>query len=231
GLLLAALSVGRSPTADRRGALDTCRFIVMALYFWSAIQKMNVTFTRTWPEVVAGLGPRAAGILGAVGWLVPLVELSIALGLGVPRLRRPAVALAVAAHTAIVAMLVVSRENSVVWPWNVALATATVVLFRDASWNGAKLLRGDRTLRHRARVVLAGVLPMLSFVGLWDAFLSSALYSGNTIAAVVLVSPETARQLPPIVRENTWQASTPFFIDINRWSYAELNVPMYPAER
>src|SRR5262249_58729556 len=117
------------------------------------------------------------------------------------------------------------RENSVVWPWNVALATATVVLFRDASWNGAKLLRGDRTLRHRALVVLVGVMPMLSFVGLWDAFLSSALYSGNTIAAVVLLSPPTARELPPIVTENTCEASTPFFLAINPRASAQLELP------
>lgn len=141
----------------------------------------------------------AWALLGGIGWLVPLVEVSIAVGLVVSRTRRAAVATAVAMHASIVVLLVATGENSVVWPWNVALGVLTVVLFRGTAERGAQLTRGDRTVRHRAIVVAAGVMPILSLAGLWDAYLSGALYSGNTIQAVVLVSPETMRQLPPVV--------------------------------
>ena len=33
------------------------------------------------------------------------------------------------------------------------------------------------------------------------------------------------------LRLHIWQPSTPFFLDINRWSYSELNVPLYPEPR
>ena len=71
----------------------------------------------------------------------------------------------------------------------------------------------------------------MSFVELWDSYLSAALYSGNTIQSIVLVRPDSMSRLPALIRENTWQQSQPMFIDINRWSYDELNVPAYPARR
>jgi hypothetical protein len=234
GLLLAVLRA-RGPgiaAGDRPAVLDTCRLIVVALYGWSAVQKMNVTFvTRTWRDVCAGLGPPFSDHLGGLGWLIPLVELAIATGLLVPRLRRAAVVTAVATHATIVALLVATRENSVVWPWNVALALLVVLLFRDTTSTAAHIVRGDGTIRHRTLVIVAGVVPILSFAGLWDAYLAGALYSGNTIQAVVIVPPEIVSQLPAVVGDNTWRESPPYFVDLNRWSYAELNVPLYPADR
>ncbi len=233
-LLLAVLcSRGpRIPAGNRPAVLNTCRLIVVALYGWSAVQKMNITFvTRTWRDVCAGLGPPFSDVLGGIGWLIPMVELAIAAGLLVPRLRRAAMVTAVATHATIVALLVSTHENSVVWPWNVALALLVVLLFHDRTPTAGHIVRGDGTIRHRALVIVAGVLPILSFAGLWDAYLAGALYSGNTLQAVVIVPPEIVSQLPAIAGDNTWRESLPYFIDLNRWSYEELNVPLYPAER
>lgn len=209
-LFLIVLSV----IVDKRRALDTCRFLLIALYFWSAVQKMNFTFIhRTWPDVCP-MFPR-------VGWLIPLMELSIAAGLAIPQFRRKALVAAIGMHAVILVMLVIAGENSVVWPWNIALAALALTLFSSS----------DAVRPHKLVALVAGVLPVLSLMGLWDAYLSGALYSGNTIQSVILVTPESVSRFPRVVQENTWLQSPPYFVDINRWSFDELNVPAYPAER
>jgi hypothetical protein len=228
-LLIAALA--------SRKSLDTCRFVIVATYFWSAIQKINITFlTRTWVDLVAGLSailpPPLLGFFGRIGWVVPAIELLVAIGLFTVWWRRAAVAAAVTMHVIILLVLMISGENSVVWPWNMAMPLLTLALFGRASdAPPSRIIIGDGSLRHALIATATGLLPILSLWGYWDSYLSSAMYSGNTVTAVVVVSPEVVQTLPPVILANTWQASRPMFIDLNRWSFDELNVPAYPAER
>ena len=37
--------------------------------------------------------------------------------------------------------------------------------------------------------------------------------------------------LPAAIHSHIWQQTSPFFLDINRWAYGELNVPVYPEPR
>lgn len=216
--------------------LKTCRSILIALYLWSGIQKLNVTFaTRTWADVTSGHLPASMWIL------IPLGEMAIALALLWPRTRRVAMFAAIALHLSILVSLVASHENSVVWPWNIAMAALVFVLFRldsgqqtaDSRKSGLPLsaVRVPLSGMEFALVAVAGVLPILSLFNCWDAYLSGALYSGNTEQAVVIVSPGVIAHLPDVIARNTWQESAPRFIDLNRWSFDELNVPAYPADR
>jgi len=206
--------------------IRTCRSILIALYLWSGIQKLNVTFaTQTWADVTSGHLPASTWIL------IPLGEMAIALALIWPRTRRMAMFAAIALHLSILIALVASHENSVVWPWNVVMAALVFVLFRsDSRQQTADSGSGGRTMEF-ALVAIAGVLPILSLFNCWDAYLSGALYSGNTEQAVLIVSPGVVRHLPDVIARNTWQESAPLFIDLNRWSFDELNVPAYPADR
>lgn len=216
-LLLGALGLARKDTA-----LKACRLIVVALYFWSAIQKMNVTFLmKTWPELTP------TPLWNRAGWIVPLAEIAVAIGLCIVPLRRPAIVAAVATHAVIFGLLVSSGENRVVWPWNIASALLAIVLF----WPDRKRIAVPRDMPARVFVSAVWVLPVLNFFGAWDAYLSFALYAGNTMQAVVLVPPESIAGLPEVIRRNTWQSSEPMFVDLNRWSYDELAVPAYPARR
>ena len=187
--------------AGRRGerrrddaALLTARFVIVGIYFWSGLQKGNYSFvTSTWPEVVApliaALPASLGGLVRRAGAAVPAIECSIALALLAPRLRRAGVLAAIATHASILALLIAADENSVVWSWNAAMPLVVVVLFWNAPARAGEVLLGDRSARHLAFVAAFGVLPLLSFFGRWDAYLSAALYSGNTKQAVVIVEP------------------------------------------
>jgi hypothetical protein len=216
------------------GALNGSRAIVALTYLWSGLQKLNANFVRqTWPDITASLQ-------GPLPWLharptlaliVPAIEILTGLGLLTRRFRRPAVALAVLTHMVILTVLIGSGENTVVWPWNAAMSVMVVILFWGDHETRARDLLLPRPLFQRALVALFGILPALSFAGLWDAYLSAALYSGNTYQAVIYLNPSTVHVLPADIRPAIWQESPPFFLDINRWSYQELNVPAYPNPR
>jgi Methylamine utilisation protein MauE len=225
---------GRQPAQGQLApALNACRLIVAFTYFWSGCQKLNANFfSETWPDMA---GPLLQFLPPAIHdwprffvYLFPPLEICIGIGLLTRRLRRWAVILAAAMHVLVLAVLVAAGENTVVWPWNVAMVFFVFILFwRDEATTPRDILV-PRSNRHALVALLFGVLPAFGLAGRWDSYLSMALYSGNTEQAVVYVSPAVIERLPASIRSHVWQGTTPFFLDINRWAYGELNVPVYP---
>ena len=225
---------GRRPANGKPApALDACRLVVAFTYVWSGCPKLNANFFReTWPDMA---GPLLQTLPPAIRdgsrcfvYLLPPLEICIGIGLLGRRLRRPAVILAAAMHLLVLAVLGATGENTVVWPWNVAMVVFVFILFwRDDTTTPRDILvpRGNR---HALVALLFGVMPAFGLAGLWDSYLSMALYSGNTQQAVIYVSPAVVERLPAAIRSHVWQGTTPFFLDINRWAYGDLNVPVYP---
>jgi hypothetical protein len=160
-----------------------------------------------------------------------LVEVLIGFGLLWRRLRKRTVLLATATHAAILILLLLTGENLVVWPWNVAMVLFVWILFwEDKETTGRRIVVG-RNPFHILVLILFGILPSLSLVGLWDSYLSCSIYSGNTYQSAIYLGPTLLARLPAEIHPHVWQKSEPFFLDINRWAYAELRVPVYPEPR
>jgi len=77
-------------------------------------------------------------------------------------------------------------------------------------------------------LILFGVMPFFDWHGLWDSYLSAALYSGNTMHCRIIVTDDVLDRLPAKVRLKHTKIN---YVDINDWSFTELNVPTYPARR
>jgi len=236
--LLAAIGYAAWDNSESRraAALNACRLILASIYLWSGLQKLNVNFLReTWPDVTGPMLqhlPQAIGrIAGGCGIAVPVLEIAIGLGLLTRRLRKAAALLAIGTHLFVLAMLVSSRENFVVWPWNVAMTLLVAVLFLGDRETTARQVLVPRTAVHGLVLLLFTVMPVLSFFDLWDSYLSSALYSGNTDQSVIYVSASVLAHLPAALRPHVWQQKEPYYLDVNRWAYGELNVPVYPEPR
>jgi hypothetical protein len=226
----------KNDTGSNRAALDACKLIVASIYLWSGVQKLNVTFIReTWPDIAAFLPSSWQAVVSHLPsyliLVIPLVEIVTGLGLLTRRFRNGVVLVAIATHMAILLLLVASGENVVVWPWNVAMMLFVWILFwQDKETTARRILIGKKAFQVLV-LILFGVLPSLSFFGLWDSYLSSALYSGNTYQTAVYLGPAVLARLPAAIHPHVWQKSEPFFLDINRWAYAELRVPVYPEPR
>ncbi len=219
----------------RDGVVSTLRFVIAIEYVWSGVQKANVNFIdHAWPDFSSALTQAlhiTPGVSHSVGTAAPLIETAVGFALLVPAARRAGVLAACGLHGTILLALIVSGENASVWPWNVAMPLFDIVLFWDAAAEPWRLSALRRFPAGIVAIVFAGVLPALSLWGRWDAYASDALYSGSSAQAVVVVDPGLLNTLPPILLRNTWQWSRPMFVDINRWSYDELGVPVYPESR
>jgi hypothetical protein len=234
--MLGALALAR----DAEDTLAAWRAVLVGLYFWSGIQKLNATFmTHLFPwlvEPLAALLPPAMHRMLLGGWIVvPAMEIAVAVGLLVPRVRNAAVVGAVATHGVVLGLLgpLGHATNAVVWPWNAALAALTALLFWRAGPIGGRALLVPRRLGvHAAALVLFGLLPALSLAGRWDAYLSGALYSGNVRAAAIAVSDAVVPRLPDAARRHvTTNRMGARVLDVWEWSMGELAVPSYPEER
>jgi len=220
-------------------ALNTCRLIVAATYTWSGIQKLNVCFVvEVYPwllepllrELPQSIRPLVAGM----GPVVPAIEIGIGIGLLLQPVRTLAIGAAVAMHLLLLVLLCPTGHNynSVVWPWNVAMILMVLVLFwRTAALMPWSILWPRRFLYARVILLFFGILPGLHLFGLWDAYLSAALYSGNTLDGHILLSPAQRDQLPADLLLDLRQRDDQWQLDLGVWSMRELNVPDYPARR
>lgn len=241
--MLAALgcySLKDSDPREQDAGLNACRLIVASTYFWSGLQKLNASFLDgVFPWLVEPLFRLVPGTFTTfsrpIGIVASLLETMIGVGLLTKRLRNPSIALAIAMHTLILFLIgpLGHNWNSVVWPWNISMEMFVLILFWHASDPSLKERTETRFLPfYSVAVVLFGVMPLFSFFGLWDSYLSAALYSGNTTEAGVYMTDPIRRLLPTEVQRYVSKRSDDeYWLDITGWSFGELNVPPYPEKR
>ena len=240
-LALACYSWRADDRDGRESALNACAFVVAGVYFWSGLQKVNPAFVRElFPTLVEPYMRHLPASLGVASyWLapvVPLAEVGVGVGLLSRKFRTHAILLALALHLSVLALFVPLRRNAVVWPWNVAMMCFVLLLFWRRGQQTAlqrHALAGNGQLLSKLALLLFWVMPVFSFFGYWDAYLSSSFYSGKTIYGFIRVSAEVKESLPPTAQRYTGgrAADGLLYVDVTRWSFGELNVPPYPAER
>ncbi len=217
--------LGRVGASD---ALNACRLIVVATYFWSGLQKANASFIQsTHPWLVEPLTTRlpdwAGSALLAGGYAVPVVEAVIGIGLLTRRFRKLAVMGALLMHAFV--MLCIGPlghdHNTVVWPWNFAMVAFVLILFWRAPDDTipSTILDPGRNFSagfafRAAVLVLFAFMPLFNFFGLWASYLSSGLYTGTSKQGYILV----------------WDGSNWQSTRIGGVSERELNTPAYPEE-
>jgi len=211
-------------------------FVILAVYFWSGIQKANMTFaTQVFPFLTQPLGPSIAHAVKPFWFVAPLVETSIALSLFVPRIRVIGLVGLMVMHGFNLFVLGPLGQNydSIVWPWNFWIAVmAFCLFFRNDEW----LIRTAWASNlGKAIVVLVGILPAFNYFERWDGFLSMSYYSGRLLDAWIYLTPNGAAHLPaayttdnPALIEDSPGL---FRMDITKWAYGRLNVPPYAEPR
>jgi len=238
-LMLLAIVLAGSSRQD--AAMNTCRLIVAATYLWSGLAKLNPQFmsdTLPWllhPLLKSWPAPAQRFVLH-LAFLAPLVEFATGAGLFTRRFRRAALMLAIAMHGFILIVIgpLGSNFNTVVWPWNLAMIAFLLILyFRPARQPALRdIVWGRGFAFQRIVLVLFAIMPIFSLFNLWDDYLSVALYSGNINSGVMYMDDDAFDRLPPAVAAFvTDEGKNLDGLDINDWSYGELNVPAYPESR
>ncbi len=207
------------------GVLDAERLLIVLIYVWSGVSKLHHRFLVDGPSLVEaafglhGASPMRFGLSLAVA----LGEAGFGLMLLWPRTRRVAVVSLLLMHAAILSMLGpwAHGHNPVVWPWNLVMVLSLGLLFglgRPVEANGgsaAGATRADPGSRRGGRWPIAivmlvfGVAPALSYVGLSDAYLSFRLYALRYPDSYLLLRLEGREQLPEHVEASVlWEPAT-----------------------
>ncbi len=173
-----------------------------------------------------------------MGIVAPFVEAAIGVGLLTRRFRNWAVVLALGMHAFVLFCIgpLGHDWNTVVWPWNVAMAAFVVLLFwrtEDFSPKQVLLPTGRPLYLHAVVLVLFAVMPLFGLFGLWDSYLSASLYSGNNKKGTLFIDETVKDRMPAGIRERVADlpAGEKYALNLSRWSYEELNVPPYPETR
>jgi hypothetical protein len=242
GFLLATLALfswNSEDVAGRKRALNIARLMVAGTYLLSGLQKINLNFMQNdFPWIVSPITavvPAAAPALHWLGIAAPFIQVAFAVGLLTRRFRRISLIAAVSMHLFILGMFgpLGLDWNNIIWPWTAAMAVLDIILFagkqefswRDIVWSG-------RHAVHAGILVVFIGLPLLSFVNLWDSYLSAALYSGNLTEAEIYTNDRGRDSLPHSFRAHLVHASDDTnVLNIQRWAIEDLNVTPYPEVR
>lgn len=232
-LSLGCFSWNAADVEKEENVLNICRLVIGATYFYSGLQKINPHFAAI--GMVSLLGPWAARLplLHVWPFLLAGIEVAIALGLLTRRYRNLAVLCGIGMHCFILfSQIAIFHWNSIIWPWNVVMIALLVILFWQAHPTFADIVWRNPIAFQKVVLVLFAIMPVFSFFGLWDSYLSASLYSGNIAQANILMRGDVKGHLPSSIRRYVKQlpAGTGE-LTIRDWALGELDVPPYPAMR
>ena len=236
---LALFSWDGGDAAGRKRAMDSARLIVAGTYVFSGLQKANLNFIDDdfpWmTQPIVAIAPWLALPLHLLGMVAPALQVGFGVGLLTRRFRRVSLILAVSMHVFILVMLGPLGQdwNRAVWPWTAAMALFDITLFSgNEPFTAREIFATKGDPFRRVVILLFAVLPFLSFVNLWDSYLSAALYSGNLTEAEIYASDSGAEALPEAVRQRLVHTSVDTnVLNIQRWAIEDLNVAPYPETR
>jgi hypothetical protein len=216
------------------------RIIITGVYAWSGIHKLNANFIdSTFNSVLTAFSgisdKQTINDLEPLGYLIPVIEISIAVFFWLPKLRNIAVWLVALSHIFILLYLspLGIDDNSVVYPWNFAMILIVFLLFYNTTDKIELKFSVKKDPKILAFILLTWIMPGLNFFGLWDHYLSFSLYSGKSNAYFIVVAED---QLSKIDKLNPYYVPSKNFqggkvISVNHWALEEMNVPFYPERR
>jgi hypothetical protein len=225
-------------TTGERSALNVARLILACTYIFSGLQKANANFMhddfRWIVSPITGVVPATAGPLQAFAVAVPFVQVAFGLGLLTRRFRRVSLVAAVCMHVFILAMFgpLGLDWNNIIWPWTAAMAVFDVLVFADQDFQSFGILGTHGRAYHAVVLVVFLALPSLSFLNLWDSYLSAALYSGNLTEGMIYLSDAGQASLPALIADRAVRSSeNTHVLNVQRWAIEDLNVMPYPETR
>lgn len=172
------------------GAKLVGRSHLIAMWFFAGVHKLLSPgyFHKVVPYLATGLlGKTDSRSLAVLGAAAAGLEVALALLAIVPRSRQAAAALACAMHSTIALWLALRLGwNAGVWPWNIVLAAAALLLIWPWRTSPLRDWRESSRLAKTAALVIL-ISPVGYYFGVVDAYLAYCLYSGNTLEAKIVL--------------------------------------------
>ncbi len=238
-------------TITQQNVMRLLKLIVIAIYFWGGFNKLNIAFAwEVFPWLIEPTGLGEFYYLGFdnlnsfplpaanyIAFVIPIVEIAIAIFLFIPRFRNFGLALCIITHLFSLYSIgpLGQNWNIVVWPWNFEMPILCWLLFygvREENY----FQKYGLALKSKVGILILFlflVAPTLSFFGKWDKGMAMHLYSGNS-SQMKFYFEGFQEQLvnssfAPYLSLDT--VSMTSFMKVRYWADAQLGTPMYSEPR
>ena len=217
------------------------QILLIGVYLYSGVYKFSgdfnvVTFERILYFLFGVEDEATRQSLNYLGYIIPTLEVLVAILLVFKKTRNFAVFGAILSHLTILFYLYLSGHNYVVFPWNIAMIALVFVLFFKAE-NHIELIK-LKGFKLKFITVLGAILflvmPATSSFGGWDRYPSFKLYSGTNGIYMIAIDQDQLKKIDYRLHDYFWDVQRfpgKFWIYVNWWALEELNVPFYPEER
>jgi len=209
---------------DNQKRLLGLQFILVMLYFWTGIQKLNIHFAMDVYPWLAGILPwtRPLEDMTSLGYSIGILEMLLGGLLLFNRSRKVGVVLGILLHSGILLLLIVDRWNSVVYPWNVAMMLLLYVLF----WNQQTTFTLPKW-PPPLLVFWVGILPAFNLLGVSPDYLAFDMYSGVALEGEIYLNDSDIEQCLP---SHTWDellyhTEYQSALSIDDWAMLDFNAP------
>ena len=227
-------------TAKLKVRMNALRIIIICIYWWSGIQKLNIYFVEdTFPWFLEPIGlDQFVKEYKIIAFLVAIFESVIGVGLIFKMSRKVAAVSGICMHLLILLMLSPFGHNwnHVVWPWNIGMILFLYFLF----FKNEKPIFKDFFEKAKPSVIISfigilfGVMPLFNFFNAWDEQLSFKMYSGVSPEGIFYFQDSPAHCIPAKVKEQ-YVHVTPSAelkkIILDDWIFFELKVPPYKSRK
>ena len=244
-LLLPTLYLSRNTDTEKaHRILRLQAFVLAAVYLFAGLQKLNPEFIPSiWQPIVANLfhiPSQNEGPWLPWGYAIPVLEIIGAVFLVLKPTRIWGVALFLVTHLFILYYLMPSgiNYNSIVWPWNIALAVLIIPVFVNSGVQFFKqpILPKSADGLLPAFVLLLLILPAVNLFGYYETELSSNLFTGKSNNMLLMIKPEALPKIPQHLKryvvnyQYVPQYNGPI-ISMQMWAMHEMNVSVISERR
>jgi hypothetical protein len=218
-------------------------FIIITVYFYSGLQKINPYFSagtvsffnRAFPNTFDHNG-FIQKLLFHSGYVIGSIETLLALSLLFKKIQKPAKVLLIFMHLFIIVLFSPLGINYdlIIIPWNIAFLVLVYIIFLKKPVVQISFPELYKT-RNRFFMLLFGVIPALNFFGYWDFFLSSSLFSYKPPEMYIYIHKTgSSKSLEPYytyTKDIFSGGVIDTVINVRGWAFKEIGVPAYPEIR
>lgn len=237
-LMLLSVGFGYKKWGEGK-VLFMIRILLAATYLWSGLQKLNHAFAaEIFPWLMSPLGlTNFLETHHRLAYAIPFIETISGIVLLLKHYQKYAGIVLIAMHLLLLYILgpFGNTWNSLVWPWNLALAGILLLLIYEKDYAG--FVVSVNPLFRSAWFITMGaltcIMPAFNFTGWWDNYLSDSFYSSN-IPEAIFYSSKASNYADSVMGNITGavypQNGGKYYV-IDAWALHELNTPVYPQDR
>lgn len=225
---------------NKRILVSSVALVLTSTYFYSGINKLNGGFLQSvWSNLILGQFLHLPAYLRHQAWLfysgyaAGLLEAILGLGLLFKWAQKRSAILLILMHLVILSIWgpFGLRGYQILWFWNASMIALLYLVFVRSEVDFRPVLANAWK---KPVILFWAVLPALSLAGLWPKYLSSNMFSGNTLRMVICIQdlgPHKALMRFSAPSDPACICGGSLKVDLQTWIVRETRVSVNPERR